>query len=391
MPDPKPSRQKGRRMPAFHTKTPGSSLTRIKGPHAAGLRQVEDPSADVDSLPSGSDLPDSSDPAVDPVSKYLDEISAISLLSADEEKALARRVRKGIQARKKLEQNDVRGEEAQRLNKLDARGRLAESLLFKANLRLVAYLAGGYRNFGVGLSDLIQEGNIGLLRAVEKFDHRKGTRFSTYAAWWIKQAIGRAVSQQAHTIRLPEHTKKSINDINSIRRWLEVEQGREAGWREIALEMGLLSAEDVKKIKKALAAGQPLDAALKKRWREAADRVSAMAGIGRESIPFGGSGDEEEGRSPEEVLGDGANPDPFDIVFRQEINEKLCEIMGSLGELECKVLQMRFGLVDGCEMTVDEVADELGLTFDRVRQLETLGLRKLRHPDISSRLKDLLK
>jgi RNA polymerase primary sigma factor len=378
-------------MPAFHTKTTGSSLTRIERPHAAGLRQVEDPSADVDFQSPASDLPDSNDPAADPVAKYLDEISAISLLSADEEKALARRIRKGIQARKKLEQNDVRGEEAQRLNKLDARGRLAESILFKANLRLVAYLAGGYRNFGVGLSDLIQEGNIGLLRAVEKFDHRKGTRFSTYAAWWIKQAIGRAIARQSRTVRLPENTIQALNDINSIRRWLEAEHGREAGCREIALEMGLLSAEDVKKIKKAQAAGQPLNAALKKRWREAADRVAALAGIGRESIPFGGSGDEEEGRSPEELLGDAANPDPFDIVFHQEINEKLCEIMGSLGELECKVIQMRYGLVDGCEMTVDEVADELGLTFDRVRQLETLGLRKLRHPDISSRIKDLLK
>ncbi len=378
-------------MPAFHTKTSGSSLTRIKGPHAAGLRQVEDPSTDVDFQPSGSDLPDSSDPAADPVAKYLDEISAISLLSADDEKALARRIRKGIKARKKLEKNDFRGEEAERLKKLEARGRLAESLLFKANLRLVAYLAKGYRNFGVSLSDLIQEGNIGLLRAVEKFDHRKGTRFSTYAAWWIKQAIGRAVTRQAHTIRLPEHTNQSINDIKSIRRWLEAEQGREADCREIALEMGMLSAEDVEKIKKALAAGQTLDATLEKRWAEAAGRVSALAGIGRESIPFGRSGDEEEGLSPEEVLGDGANPDPFDIVFRQEINEKLCEIMSSLGGLECKVLQMRFGLKDGSEMTVDEVADELGLTAERVRQLETRALRNLRHPDISNRLKDLLK
>ena len=378
-------------MPAFHSKTPGSSLIRIKGPHAAGLRQVEDPSADVDFQSPASDLPDSNAPAADPVAKYLDEISAISLLSADEEKALAQRIRKGIQARKKLEQNDVRGEEAQRLNKLDARGRLAESLLFKANLRLVAYLAGGFRNFGMSLSDIIQEGNIGLMRAVEKFDHRKNTRFSTYAAWWIKQAIGRAIARQSRTIRIPEHTIQSINDINSIRRWLEVEQNRDADPAEIALEMGLLSAEDVTKIKKALAAGQALDAALKKRWREAADRVDALAGIGRESIPFGGSGDEEEGRSPEEVLGDGANPDPFDIVYRRQINKRLCEIMGSLGELECKVLQMRFGLKDGSEMTVDEVADELGLTCDRVRQLETLGLRKLRHPDISSRLKDLLK
>jgi RNA polymerase primary sigma factor len=378
-------------MPVFHTKTPGASLTRIKEQHAAGQRQIVDLPANADFQPSGSDLPESNAPAADPVAKYLDEISAISLLSADDEKALAKRIRKGIRARKKLEQNDIHGEEAKRLKKRDARGKLAESLLFKANLRLVAYLAGGYRNFGMSLSDLIQEGNIGLLRAVEKFDHRKGTRFSTYAAYWIKQAIGRAVARQSPTVRIPEHVIQALNDIKGIRRWLEAEQGRQADCREIALEMGLLSAQDVKKIKKALAGGNPLDTALKKRWNEAAGRVGALAGIGREAIPFGSSGDEEDGRSPEELLGDDTNPDPFDIIFRRETKERLCEIMGFLGEQECRVLQMRFGLVDGCEMSVEEVAEELGLTPQRVRQLETKAMRNLRHPDISSRLKDLLK
>ena len=378
-------------MPAFHTKTSGPSLTRVKGQHAAGRRQIEGIPAGANLQPSGSDLPDPTESAADPVSKYLDEISAISLLSADDEKALAKRIRKGIMARKKLEQNDGRGEDTEKLKKQGEWGRMAEGLLFKANLRLVAYLAGGYRNTGMSLSDLIQEGNIGLLRAVEKFDYRKGNRFSTYAAYWIKQAIGRAVARQASTVRIPEHTIQSINDINSIRRWLETEKGREADCREIALEMGLLSAQDVKKIKKALASGKPLDAALKKRWNEAAGRVGALAGIGREAIPFGSSGDEEDGRCPEELLGDETNPDPFDVIFRQETKERLCEIMGSLGEQECRVLQMRFGLVDGCEMTVEEVADELGLTSDRVRQLETKAMRNLRHPAISSRLKDLLK
>ena len=378
-------------MPAFDTKTYCPSPRGTKEPDVAGLRQTDGVFADDDFQPSRSDGPYSNDSAADPVAKYLEEISAISLLSADDEKALARRIQKGIKARKKLEQNGARGEESKRLKNLDARGRLAESLLFKANLRLVVYLAKGYRNFGLSLSDLIQEGNIGLLRAVEKFDHRKGARFSTYAAWWIKQAIGRAVSQQAHTVRLPEHTAQTLKDINSIRRWLETEQGKEADCREIALEMGLLSAEDVKKVKKARAGGQPLGAALEKRWSEAADRVRALTSIHRESISFEGSSDDDEGRSPEEVLADGANPDPFDIVFRGEINEKLCEIMGSLGELECKVLQMRFGLVDGYEMTVDEVAEELRLASERVRQLEAKALRNLRHPDISNRLKDLLK
>ena len=378
-------------MPAIQMKTSDSALSGLEEPDATGLREIEDLIGDENLQHCNPDLPYSNKPAADPIQKYLSEISVFPLLSADDEKALARCIRKGTRARTKLEQNNLRNEAAERLKSLDAQGRLAGRRLFEANLRLVVHLAKGYDGFGLNLMDLVQEGNIGLLRAVEKFDHRKGARFSTYAAWWIRQAIGRAVACQAHTVRLPEHTIQAINDINSIRRWLEKEEHREAGCREIALEVGLLSTEDVQKIKKTLAAGQPLNGYLEKRWRAAAGRVSTLMSIGRESISFGRTGDEEEGRSPEEELGDGSNPDPLEIILRGQINKKLCEIMGALGEKECRVLQMRFGLVDGSEMTVDEVAQALGITPAHVSQLETRALRSLRHPDFSDLLKDLLK
>jgi len=369
----------------------GSLLTGVRDPGTADLQQIEEFIDGGDFQSAGADFQNSNEPAVDAFHKYFDEISAISLLSNSEEKKLAKRVQDGIQARTELEQNEVHGRKAEKLKKLEARGKLAAQLMFKANLRFVAYLAKDYSGLGLNILDLIQEGNIGLLRAVEKFDHRRGTKFSTYAAYWIKQAISRAIARQANIVRVPEHALQSVNDIKSVRRWLEEEQGRGADSAEIALEVGLLSEEDVKKIKKALAGKKRLDPSLEKRWQAAADKVDGLIGINRNPISLERPADPEEGRSLEEELGDEANPDPLDVVYREQINTRLCEIMGALGEMECKVLQMRFGLTDGGEMTVEEVADELGLKPERVRQLEKRALRSLRHPDISIQLKELLK
>jgi RNA polymerase primary sigma factor len=378
-------------MSASHMPASCSLLDGLEGPDVAGLQEVEKLITDDSFRPGGSDQPDSTDVAADPIQKYLNEISAIPLLSPGDEKALAEQVRQGVEARSKLEQNDLQGKEAEKLRQLDARGKLAGRLLFQANLRFVVHLAKRYRWSNMSTLDLIQEGNIGLLYAVEKFDHRRETRFSTYAAWWIKQAIGRAVAQQARPVRLPENQLQSINDINSIRRWLESEENREADPAEIALETGLLSAEDVAGIRVSLADDKPLDPSIEKRWREAAEKVSGLMGLSLETVSLAKPVDDEDGRSLEEQLENGSDIDPLLVIQQKQINRKICEILECLGEVERQVMMMRFGMQDGSEMTVDEVADELGLTPERVRQLETRALRSLRHPDISSQLKDLLK
>jgi len=378
-------------MPAFQMKTPGSALAGLREPDAAGIREVEALITEEGLRLSSSDPIDSTDFAADSIQKYLNEISKIPLLSAAEENALAERIRQGVRARSRLEESDLKGKEAEHLKKLDSRGKLAGRLLFQANLRFVVYLAKRYHWSGMSMPDLIQEGNIGLLHAVEKFDSRRGTKFTTYAAWWIRQAIGRAISQQARSVRLPENQLQSLNDINSIRRWLETEECREVNPTEIALETGMLSAEDVANIRNSLDGDRPLDPVLEKRWREAAEKVSGLMGLGREAVSLAKPADDGDDRSLEEQLTDRSNPDPDTIIHRQQINTRICEILGCLGEMERKVLMMRFGLVDGSEMTVEEVANELGMTPERVKKLEAKALRSLRNPDISSRLKDLLK
>ena len=369
----------------------GSRLDGLEGPDAAGLREVEALIANEDFRPAESDSSDYTDVASDSVQKYLNEISAIPLLSPADENALAKQIRQGVKARNRLENNDLKGEEAEHLKKLDARGRLAGRLLFQANLRFVVYLAKRYRWSEMSMQDLIQEGNIGLLTAVEKFDHRKGARFSTYAAWWIKQAITRAISLQSRPVRLPENQLQSINDINSIRRWLETEEDRESDPAEIALETGLLSAEDVANIRTSIAGDKPLDSSTEKRWRGATEKVSGLMGLGREVVSLAKSADGEDGRSLEEQLMDRSNPDPDVVIHRQQINNKICKILDCLGEMERNVMMMRFGLQGDGEMTVDEVAEMLGIRPERVKQLETKALRTLRHPDFSGQLKELLK
>jgi RNA polymerase primary sigma factor len=369
----------------------GSRLDGLERPDAAGLREVETLIANEDFRPAESDSSDYTDVASDSVQKYLNEISAIPLLSPADENALTKRIRQGVKARNRLENNDLKGEEAEHLRKLDARGRLAGLLLFQANLRFVVYLAKRYRWSEMSMQDLIQEGNIGLLYAVEKFDHRKGARFATYAAWWIKQAIGRAVAQQARPVRLPENQLQFINDINSIRCWLEAEEGREADHAEIALETGLLPDEDVAIIRASISGDNPIDPSIEKRWREAAGKVSGLMGLGREVVSLAKHADAEDGRSLEEQLADRSNPDPDVVIHRQQINSKICKILDCLGEMERKVMMMRFGLQGDGEMTVDEVAEELGIRPERVKQLETKALRTLRHPELSGQLKELLK
>src|SRR5256714_11738165 len=285
----------------------------------------------------------------DPVRMYLREIGRVPLLSAEEEVRLAQRMERGKVERLKAMPNRRYvddGEEAQR--------RLTE-----ANLRLVVSVAKKYIGRGMSLLDLIQEGNIGLIRAVEKFDYTKGYKFSTYATWWIRQAIPRAIADQARTIRIPVHMVETINKLSRISRRLEQDIGREPADEELAAELDL-GADRVREIKKA-----------------AQEPVSL-------EIPVGSEDDSHLG----DFVPDEASLSPADVATRQMLKEQMDDVLDSLTGRERRVLQLRFGLEDGRQRTLEEVGREFGVTRERIRQIEAKALRKLRHPTRSRKLRD---
>ena len=271
----------------------------------------------------------------DPVRLYLREIGRVPLLTADEELALALRMEQGDQ---------------------DAKKELAE-----ANLRLVVSIAKRYVGRGMLFLDLIQEGNLGLIKAVDKFDYTKGFKFSTYATWWIRQAITRAIADQARTIRIPVHMVETINKQIRVSRQLLQELGREPTVSEIAEEMGI-SEEKVREIRKI-----------------AQDPVSLETPIG-----------EEEDSHLGDFIPDEDALAPSDAAAYTMLKEQLDEVLGTLTEREEKVLKLRFGLEDGRTRTLEEVGGEFNVTRERIRQIEAKALRKLRHPSRSKKLKDFL-
>ncbi len=289
----------------------------------------------------------------DPVRMYLREIGRVPLLSAEEEVRLARRMERGrIELLKSIASRDYRiiddGEEAQR--------RLTE-----ANLRLVVSVAKKYIGRGMSLLDLIQEGNIGLIRAVEKFDYTKGYKFSTYATWWIRQAITRAIADQARTIRIPVHMVETINRLIRISRRLLQDLGREPTSEEIAEQMEI-SPEKVREIIKV-----------------SQEPVSLETPIGEEDDSHLG-----------DFIEDHTALAPADAASHQLLKEQVEDVLDSLTERERKVLQLRFGLDDGRSRTLEEVGKEFHVTRERIRQIEAKALRKLRHPSRSRKLKDYL-
>ena len=302
----------------------------------------------------------------DPVRMYLKEIGKVPLLTAAEEIDLAMKIEAGVAATAELEKAEEDGvelerRERRRLTRVEQVGIDAKQQLIEANLRLVVSIAKRYVGRGMLFLDLIQEGNLGLIRAVEKFDYTKGFKFSTYATWWIRQAITRAIADQARTIRIPVHMVETINKLVRIQRQLLQELGRDPSPEEIGEKMGL-TAERVREIQKI-----------------SQEPVSLETPIG-----------EEEDSQLGDFIEDDAAIVPPDAASFSMLQEQLAKVLDGLAERERKVISLRFGLEDGHPHTLEEVGREFGVTRERIRQIESKTLAKLRHPSRSSKLKDYL-
>jgi RNA polymerase primary sigma factor len=299
----------------------------------------------------------------DPVKDYLKQIGRIPLLTAEQEVEIARRIEAGLFATELLATDadrlpsDMRAE----LEWIAEDGRNARNHLLEANLRLVVSLAKRYTGRGMAFLDLIQEGNLGLIRAVEKFDYTKGYKFSTYATWWIKQAVTRAMADQARTIRIPVHIVEVINKIARLNRQMLQDLGHEPSAEELAVELEMTS-----------------------------ERVIEVQKYGREPIslqsPLGIEGDSEFG----DLIEDSEATTPEDAVTFSLLQEQLRTVLGALTEREAGVVTMRFGLADGRPRTLDEIGKVYGVTRERIRQIETKTMGKLRHPSRSRALRDYL-
>ena len=316
---------------------------------------------DIDlSMPEGISIDD-------PVRMYLKEIGKVPLLSADEEINIAMRMEKGDEAKQMLESGvnadgkPLTDEEKKQCQSAIDDGTQAKRLLAEANLRLVVSIAKRYVGRGMLFLDLIQEGNLGLIKAVEKFDYRKGYKFSTYATWWIRQAITRAIADQARTIRIPVHMVETINKLIRVSRQLLQEYGREPTPEEIAKAMGISEA----KVREIIKIAQ--------------EPVSLETPIG-----------EEEDSHLGDFIPDDDAPAPAEAASHALMREQLWDVLNTLTPREEKVLRLRFGLDDGNQRTLEEVGREFKVTRERIRQIEAKALRKLRHPSRSKKLKDYL-
>jgi RNA polymerase primary sigma factor len=328
----------------------------------------------------------------DPVRMYLREIGQVPLLCSEEELALAQAIRAARVSEERLAKGNgnLPAEELYALEELVCAGDIAQRRLILSNLRLVVSVAKRYVGRGMSFLDLIQEGNIGLLRAVEKFDPDLGYKFSTYATWWIRQAISRAIADQARTIRIPVHMVESINRQIRIQRRLVQELGREPTSEEIALEMDLLDPEDVQAIRAVRGNYRELEPAMRRRLRRATAKVRRIIRVSQEPMSLEAPVGSEENSCLGDFIEDETFPGPADAASQQLLREQMLDVLDGLTTRERRVLEMRFGLVDGESRTLEEVGSEFGVTRERIRQIEAKALRKLRHPQRSRKLRDYL-
>ncbi|MDX6257637.1 MAG: polymerase primary sigma factor, partial [Frankiales bacterium] len=301
-------------------------------------------------------------PTNDPVRMYLKEIGKVPLLTAEEEVDLAKRIEAGLFSSEKLATSKKLQDKMRRdLEWIERDGQLAKKKLVEANLRLVVSIAKRYVGRGMLFLDLIQEGNLGLIRAVEKFDYTKGYKFSTYATWWIRQAITRAIADQARTIRIPVHMVETINKLIRIQRQLLQDLGREPMPEEIAKEMDLTP-----------------------------DKVREILKVSQEPVSLETPIGEEEDSHLGDFIEDSDAVVPVDAASFILLQEQLDSVLHTLSDREKKVIQLRFGLTDGHPRTLEVVGREFGVTRERIRQIESKTLSKLRHPSRSQKLRDYL-
>ncbi len=300
----------------------------------------------------------------DPVRMYLKEIGNIPLLDSEEEMRLAILVYDGRIAQEKLDDAlngkiELTLEEKTELEELVSKSQDAKQGLVNANLRLVVSIAKRYVGRGMQFLDLIQEGNMGLMKAVDKFDYEKGFKFSTYATWWIRQAITRAVADQARTIRIPVHMVETINKLVRVQRQLVQKLSREPSMEEVAQAMGI-----------------------------SVEKVQAIQKIAQEPISLESPVGEEEDSALGDFISDPNVLNPYEFTAKEMLKKELNEVLSTLTDREEKVLRMRFGMLDGKTRTLEEVGKEFGVTRERIRQIEAKALRKLKHPSRCKKLKD---
>ncbi|WP_285776516.1 RNA polymerase sigma factor RpoD [Microtetraspora sp. NBRC 13810] len=338
---------------------PSDALERVVRMLAEHGVEVLEPQADDDAARVDEEDVGKRAPTSDLVRIYLREIGRVPLLTAEEEVELAKCIEAGLFAEDKLA-NDVARRAFPEFRELVWEGNRAKQRLIEANLRLVVSIAKRYVGRGMLFLDLIQEGNLGLIRAVEKFDYTKGYKFSTYATWWIRQAITRAIADQARTIRIPVHMVETINKLVRVQRQLHQDLGREPAPEEIALEMDL-----------------PVDRVVEIQ-RIAQEPVSLQSPIGEEDSDLG------------DFIEDADAVVPMEAAAFIMLQDQLDDILATLSDREQRIIQLRFGLSDGHPRTLEEVGREFGVTRERIRQIESKTLAKLRHPTRAQMLKDYL-